>query len=1007
MQLTNGANILSMSLGGYNNSRVLRDALANAYGKAILVAAAGNDALPIYRACAKPGQPYGPCFPAAYSFVLGVEALDKDGNIASFSNIDCDGPNFSAETSVADPEGFNYELTAPGVHIASTIPNGQYRYLSGTSMAAPLVAGAISALTMVKEYDSQEILWGDLLHSSNVLEAYNITNRPAELDFLGMQMRDRKDLKDGEIDENSYATNDGEADAGETLSIYPIIRTTFGAAKNIKLRLEMGDNYEDASLVDILTPSTDFGMSLSAYGKGVSVNPLKVKISDKCADARRIKMKVVASADGSDQTFEKVFTLTVSNMHKIGGLIEKDTTLTSDKTWYVTENIGIPQGVTMTIEPGTRLEFAKGMGLSSSGRLIANGTPEKPIILTKHNNEGNWAVVSSPGDTIRYCKISYSEKPNNNFYNFPYMEDCELTNCTGSWMFYPEIKGIFCNLYENTELSWIDDYVYVGVFGIENLRKSNFIYNYGDEPGNAESVRFSTLDSLNYFNNTFYINGTGYSLGIESSNPIIDHSSTPSYLGSSREDLLRPYIYEIDNGQNTFGKIDLSNMLKEPVHEAHGIVWKVVVDGKDAQDEYEQMAPLGVGKHSFCVWFNRPMNVNVAPQISFGVRDPYTQVSVGEDGSWSADSTKYTAYVTITGKTASDGVNQIYVRGAEDNEFFECPYEKTRFRVQVQAAGSLATGFEAEPALGRVNLKWNNENNDFSDAMGFNVYRYNMVNDSTYSDTIRLNKEILSTDTTAYTDYAVVPGTTYYYYYKVLSTDLKEYDVSNVVACTPLTSQRGDANGSGDVDVADVVTTVNYAAGQDPKPFIFEAADMNTDRLIDILDVIGIIQTIINPNGIAGTSALASATYSIENGTVYVDCPVAIAGVQVQLATDGKKDITVCDDLKDFENTSAWLTDDDYIFLAYNMNGLTLSPGKHALLNIGDAQISNIRLSDAQGHNIEVTGKDATGINTITSRIKNAKGVYNLNGQKVAGSESELNSLPDGVYIINGTKVVK
>ena len=99
----------------------------------------------------------------------------------------------------------------------------------------------------------------------------------------------------------------------------------------------------------------------------------------------------------------------------------------------------------------------------------------------------------------------------------------------------------------------------------------------------------------------------------------------------------------------------------------------------------------------------------------------------------------------------------------------------------------------------------------------------------------------------SYSDYDVTPGETYYYMYKVLSTDLKEYDVSNVVAATPLTSELGDANGDGDVDVSDVITTVNYAAGMETKPFIYEAADMNKDLSIDILDVIGIIQKILNP----------------------------------------------------------------------------------------------------------------------------------------------------------------
>ena len=461
------------------------------------------------------------------------------------------------------------------------------------------------------------------------------------------------------------------------------------------------------------------------------------------------------------------------------------------------------------------------------------------------------------------------------------------------------------------------------------------------------------------------------------------------------------------------------------------MVWKVVVNGLDAQDQYDELDPLGVGKHKFEVYFNRPMNKAVAPQISFGVRDPWTQHSVAEEGEgsgWNEAGTIYTAYKTITGKTKSDGINRIYVQGAEDDEYFEIPYEKTRFNVMINAAGSMATGFAAEAGLGRVNLTWDNSHNNFDDAMGFNIYRFSpditktipehfdrekgvWVPAEEIPDTVRINQEIVDIETTEFTDYDVTPKTTYYYLYKVLSTDLKEYDVSNVVAATPLTSTRGDANGSGEVDVADVISTVNYAAGMDPKPFIFEAADMNKDQTIDILDIVGIIQGIINPSLLTTEMTdTPEAVYSIEDGTVYVDSPVALAGVQVQLATADNQTITVADNLKGFEQTSAWLSDNDYLFLAYNLNGKTLTPGKHALLHIGDAEIAAIRLSDSAGRNVTAVsskGGDPTGIDRLGKHAMSVKGVYNLNGQKISGSVEKMKRLPKGVYIIDGVKVVK
>ena len=500
-------------------------------------------------------------------------------------------------------------------------------------------------------------------------------------------------------------------------------------------------------------------------------------------------------------------------------------------------------------------------------------------------------------------------------------------------------------------------------------------------------------------------------------------SSTPEnvkidplpYLGTAREDILRSLIYEYGNTDGvtgwpqTYATLDLSNMQKEPYHEAHGIVWKVLVNGKDAQDEQEELLPLGVGKYKFEVYFNRPMNKAITPQISFGVISPYTQHPVSEDGSWNDEGTIYTAYVTIDGKTRSDGMNRIYVRDAEDNEFFPCPYEATRFNIMVQAAGSMANGFQADAGLGCVNLTWNNENNDFEDAMGFNVYRYTQGEDGV-NDTIRINEDILDITATSYVDDNVTPGQTYYYYYKVLSTALQEYDVSNVVAATPLTATRGDANGSGSVDVADVVTTVNYVTGLQPKPFVFDAADMNADKLIDIFDVVGIIRGILDPTLLATASLNDEpAVYTIENGTLYVESPVALGGVQVQLTLSEEyrmknEEFATAPDLEGFETASTWLSDNDYLFLAYSMNGKTLSPGKHALLHIGDAEISSLRLSDTTGKNVNVSNSDGTtGIDRMGKHVMNVGGVYDLQGRKLSSDTP----LKKGIYIINGSKVVK
>ena len=207
------------------------------------------------------------------------------------------------------------------------------------------------------------------------------------------------------------------------------------------------------------------------------------------------------------------------------------------------------------------------------------------------------------------------------------------------------------------------------------------------------------------------------------------------------------------------------------------------------------------------------------------------------------------------------------------------------------------------------------------------------------------------------------------------------------------------------------MTTVNYIARKNPQPFIFEAADMNTDAEIDILDVVSIVRGVLNPSLLASVTAEHTATYWRENDTLYVDSPVALGGVQVQLALDGrsKENIGVASDLDGFEHTSAWLSDNDYLFLAYNMNGKTLTAGKHALLHIGNSEIASIRMSDISGKKIAAingNGDNATSIDRMGKDVMNVKGVYDLQGRKITISEKQ-NTLPHGIYIIDGKKVIK
>ncbi|MBQ6276740.1 MAG: S8 family serine peptidase [Bacteroidales bacterium] len=992
----NGADVLSMSFGTYAYSIALEQALAQAYQSAVLVAAAGNDGAVIDLRC-NPFTP-GPMFPAAFTFVLGVQATQQNpglcGYRACFSNYDCDGPTFS---QFNEEQLYNYELSAPGASIYSTVSNGGYRNYNGTSMACPLVAGGVSALLHAKPYPTQEMLWGDLINYSgdnvDFKAVYDAGPAPAVLQFVAYEVCD-----------STFGDGDNRPDAGETLDIYPTIRTVWGATDSIRLWIDF-DEFEDNTTIEFLQNNVDFGRSLSAYSKGKSVNPIRMRIADNVVDGRYIKLVLHASCPNAEENLEFPFTIQVENGVELGGMISDTLILYPDVHYIVTRNLAIAETGLLIIEPGTTLKFKDNVGISNSGRIYAVGEPGNMITFTKTDLGLSWAGLSlNFNDTLDYCTIEYIYNSTRRCISSTIIENYNDYN----GYVYEEKTAILSNIVFQYNAA-------IGVVTITPLYSSNLLYNHsrystlftnlnimnnlsmsngyyfrhnGNRPSNnniignySEVVRdeswFSMIDIESEYNNSYdsafccsniCSNNYKYTLYCGSDLPKTILMRVVPYLGSALENIVRKDIYDFEYpGSDTYARLDLSNITTRPFSEAHGIVWKVEVNGYDAQDEFDSIAPLGIGTHEFKVYFNRAMDTAVTPMIAMGVRPPYTQNPITQKGHWSADSTIYTVNLTLSNKF-TDGLNRIYVANARDNEYFEIPVENMRFNVYVSAAGSLSNEFMATPGLGKVDLEWNNNEVDYNDFLGYNMYRYvydsvltNYHYDSNYGgyvydtifapiDTVMINTSLIQD--TLFTDYDVTPGQRYYYFYKVMRTDLTEsLSPSKVVSTIPLSSVRGDANGSMAVDVADVVTIVNYITNQNPQPFIFEAADVNSDGTINVLDIVGIINIILHP-GRATASDVATARYSIEDGILYVNTPVDLGGVQFTFNMPHDNAIEVLEALNGFERVNSWVGDDQYMFMAYSMSGKKLTAGRHALLRIGDAGIDEIVLSDKYGNNV-------------------------------------------------------
>jgi hypothetical protein len=347
----------------------------------------------------------------------------------------------------------------------------------------------------------------------------------------------------------------------------------------------------------------------------------------------------------------------------------------------------------------------------------------------------------------------------------------------------------------------------------------------------------------------------------------------------------------------TLCEVFYSPYLTAPSDSCHGHVWKVEVNGTDPQDEH--LDPLGAGWARFDVYFNKAMKTLYTPFLTFGVREPFTQHLVADSTSWSADSSIWTAWYNI-GLETGDGINTIRVSDARDTANWEIPVENERFQFVIQAAGSASIEFIATPGIGKVDLEWPPAGTE--DALGFNLYRFYKVDDITFSDTLRINTSLI-TDT-LFTDFDVIPDTTYYYLYRIVGTDLAESDYSKTVQATPFSAANGDANGDMSVNVLDITTIVAYMLNQNPQPFLFDAADVNYDDQIDVLDIIGVVQ-ILTGGKTASKNYLYAQTkpayIDFNEGYIRLQSEGQVAAFQFELLGENLDDVVLFLNLEGYE----------------------------------------------------------------------------------------------------------
>lgn len=137
--------VVNMSLGLNANVSLFHQAIKEVFKAGIFITAAAGNSGP---------ESNTVIYPARYPETAAVSAMNQDDKIAYFSS-----------------RGPEVDLIAPGVTIYSTYRNRTYRNLSGTSMAAPHVAGTAALVLAQKGNMSPGTLLNHLKETAQDIDA--------------------------------------------------------------------------------------------------------------------------------------------------------------------------------------------------------------------------------------------------------------------------------------------------------------------------------------------------------------------------------------------------------------------------------------------------------------------------------------------------------------------------------------------------------------------------------------------------------------------------------------------------------------------------------------------------------------------------------------------------------------------------------------------------------------------------------------------------------------------
>ena len=799
-------------------------------------------------------------------------ATDNNKSLAYFSNWD-----------FKEGSGCEYEMAAPGVGIYSTLPGNRYACWSGTSMATPNVAAAAAILrskyTDKSKYNSRYIM-GQLCSATS-----------SRVDFVGengdhhsypvLNIRDsltkqaQPELSLDEIytldyqDVSSVNNGDGIAQPGETIDMGIAVWNRWGAATDVTVKVDadsvagIPNKYvefinDEVKLSDVGTfASVNNGFTYTDEKLTGISNPIRFKIKEGTPNDIQITFNISITAknglderDGNLYSSSASYTLTVQNGVALSGIINEDMTLTNDKLWIVENNVLIPEGVTVTVEPGTRIQFwsadlnnkygAKAnVYLQVEGRFIAEGTEEQPIemymgkefenktitICQKTSSNDNisdgvlddnfdesyislkYATILNPGGyyandrgytgfystKIDRCKFIGNQKINFTQYNAR-----EISNTLFSNIKYEASINYHAGLNAKVIDGCSFDNCYFGIFPTNSF-SNNVILNFYSSYVPVESMVFY---GANVYKKCYYS---------MKNNSILNSY----YLYNSYEKIRTLEAEFVDRLYNTRTTYDISgnywgttnpDLVKVQCLDADWDVSRndlIQEPYLTLDDDMSDIYPFVTEAYLTDKDGNRIDKVSGAQIVKMHVKFNRDMASDIQPMVTYGGSEPYTDFA-VSGDWANArewvgefkidpyidlGTMYIRVKGAAaaDDKWLVTGNDWGRFKFEITNSSAQSMSLTGEGQLGKNALSWMQD--DYDTLAGYNIYRatsYDANKKPEEQNFTKVNKSVLNADELSFVDENVKAGTDYYYYFTVVDTDLNESKASNVVSCCPL-----------------------------------------------------------------------------------------------------------------------------------------------------------------------------------------------------------------------------